>query len=353
MAVAQLDVNASSASAAATRAAGQRRRREGAPLRRTAAESARTAAARLVRAERTLVSRRRLAELAALRLRVLSTPGDTSLQQLAESGGEGEARGTAGEVARLARKIGIQVPADEVLFFPTLPLRVDSVRVRRGDSVSGRVMTVSNSRLAIDSSLSLSDAKLVRPGARVGIEEPDLGDQDDGVVTQVADRPGTHKVDRAACTSRSLPGTAPAQLVGASVKLTIAVKSTDEAVLTVPVTALSVGADGSSRAGAAAAARSTSVEPGSRPRAWSRSARAVEPRSWRAPGTARVPQEPARAAGAGSSTGRRQRLVGLGHRDLGHDRAEHGTSASDAWPRPVRACSPSPCQAGTLAGRHP
>jgi hypothetical protein len=43
------------------------------------------------------------------------------------------------------------------------------------------------------------------------------------------------------------PRSAPAQLVGASVKLTIAVKSTDEAVLTVPVTALTVGADGSSR----------------------------------------------------------------------------------------------------------
>jgi len=43
------------------------------------------------------------------------------------------------------------------------------------------------------------------------------------------------------------PGTAPAQLLGTSVKLTIAVKSTQQAVLTVPVTALSVGADGSSR----------------------------------------------------------------------------------------------------------
>ena len=43
------------------------------------------------------------------------------------------------------------------------------------------------------------------------------------------------------------PGTAPGQLVGASVKLTIAVKSTGEAVLAVPVNALSVGADGSSR----------------------------------------------------------------------------------------------------------
>ena len=186
-----------------------------------------------------------------------------------------ESRSTQREVSRLARKIGVSVPADEVLFFNTLPLRVDSVRVRRGDPVSGRVMTVSNSRLAIDSSLSISDAKLVRPGARVQIEEPDLGIKTTGVVTQVADSPGTHKVEQGRVYLSITPRSAPAQLVGASVKLTIAVKSTDEAVLTVPVTALTVGADGSSRVqvqrrgGAASTSRSSRA---SRPRDSSRSA---------------------------------------------------------------------------------
>jgi hypothetical protein len=108
-------------------------------------------------------------------------------------------------------------------------------------------MTVSNSRLAIDSSLSIADAKLVRPGARVTIEEPDLGIKTTGVVSQVADSPGTHKVEQGRVYLAITPRSAPAQLVGASVKLTIAVKSTDEAVLAVPITALSVGADGSSR----------------------------------------------------------------------------------------------------------
>src|ERR687896_447552 len=158
-----------------------------------------------------------------------------------------EARETEADAARVAREIGIVVPANEVLFFGSLPLRVDSVRVRRGDSVTTNVMTVSNSRLAIDSSLSLNDAKLVRPGARVTIEEPDLGVRTTGVVTQVADRPGTNKVDPARVYLEVAPGTAPVQLVGASVKLTIAVKTTRDAVLTVPVNALSVGADGSSR----------------------------------------------------------------------------------------------------------
>jgi hypothetical protein len=231
--VSQAELNASVASQAATRAAGR--------------DAVAKARADRVRSLRALPTARRQVVLAERRLRVLLTPGDTSLQRLVVQAAAKEARGTAQEVSRLARKIGVQVPANELLFFPTLPLRVDSVRARRGDAVTGRVMTVSNSRLAVDSSLSINDAKLVRPGATVKIEEPDLGIRTTGVVSQVADRPGTHKVDPGRVYLEVKPGTAPAQLVGASVKLTIAVKSTEEAVLTVPVTALSVGADGSAR----------------------------------------------------------------------------------------------------------
>jgi peptidoglycan hydrolase-like protein with peptidoglycan-binding domain len=245
--VAQLDLRAAIRSAAATRAAGQDAVATAQAVQRRAISGSRTAAARLVRAEQALSTARNQALLAARRLQVLSTPGDTSLQsQMSESAAR-EARETEAEASRLAARIGIQVPANEVLFFRTLPLRVDSVRARRGDNVAGSAMTVSNSRLAIDSSLSLNDAKLVRPGARVTVEEPDLGIRTTGVVRQVADRPGTHKVDPARVYLEIAPGNAPAQLVGASVKLTIAVKSTREAVLTVPVTALSVGADGTSR----------------------------------------------------------------------------------------------------------
>ena len=159
--VAQEELNASIASADATREGGR--------------NSVATAKADREHALKALPRARRQVVLAERRLRVLTTPGDASLQKLVAQAAKQEADGTARDVARLARKMGIQVPADEILFFNTLPLRVDSVRVRRGDAVSGRVMTVSNSRLAIDSSLSPNDAKLVRPGATVKIEEPDLG----------------------------------------------------------------------------------------------------------------------------------------------------------------------------------
>jgi peptidoglycan hydrolase-like protein with peptidoglycan-binding domain len=247
VAVARLDLRAAQRSAAATEAAGEDAIATARAARQRAINASRTASARVVRAEQAVATARRQADLAAGRLQILSRPGDTSLQRRLSESAAGEARETEADAARIASRLGIVVPANEVLFFGSLPLRVDSVRVRRGDSVTTNVMTVSNSNLAIDSSLSLNDAELVRRGAQVTIEEPDLGVRTTGVVTQVADRPGTHKVDPSRVYLEVAPGTAPVQLVGASVKLTIAVRSTRDAVLTVPVNALSVGADGRSR----------------------------------------------------------------------------------------------------------
>jgi hypothetical protein len=245
--VARLDVNAAIRALTASRAQGRDAVAKARSDQRVAERDARTAAADLVRARQALPTAHRQLSLAAQRLRVLRQPGEATVQRRLSESAQEEARDTAMEAARLARKIGVQVPANEVLFFPTLPLRVDSVRVKRGDTASGRVMTVSNTRLAVDSSLSIDDAKLVRVGASVEIEEPDLGVRTKGVVTEVADRPGTNKVDPSRVYLEVTPGTAPAQLVGASVRLSIAVKSTGRKVLTVPVNALSVGADGSSR----------------------------------------------------------------------------------------------------------
>jgi hypothetical protein len=245
--VARLDVDAATRAVTAALAQGRDAVAKARSDQRVAERDANTAAAEFVRARQAVPTARRQVTLAKQRLQVLRTPGDTEIQRLLTESAAKEVRGTAEEVARLAGKVGVQLPANEVLFFPTLPLRVDNVRVKRGDSASGRVMTVSNSRLAVDSSLSLDDAKLVRLGASVRVEEPDLGVRTNGVVTQVADRPGTNKVDPSRVYLEVTPGTAPAQLVGASVKLSISVKSTGRKVLTVPVTALSVGADGTSR----------------------------------------------------------------------------------------------------------
>ena len=157
------------------------------------------------------------------------------------------------------------MPADEVLFFPTLPLRIDDVKYKVGDEVTGQVMTVTNSRLVIDSALSTEDAKLVARGAPVAIRATDLGVSATGTVTDIATAPGTNGVDPTKFYLQVTPADAPASLVGASVVLTISVSSTQGEVLAVPITALSVAADGSSRVQVQAPDKSThyvTVTPG-------------------------------------------------------------------------------------------
>jgi hypothetical protein len=200
------------------------------------------------------IARRKLV-VALARVRILRRPPDATLERQIVASAQSEAARTQADLARLATRTGVQVPADEVLFFDSLPVRVDSLAVRRGSQLAGSAMTVSNSRLAIDSSLSVGDAKLVRNGLPVSIEEPDLGVKIGGAVSRIATKPGTSPPDLAGTTPidpartyvEVLPRNAPPSLVGTSVKLSIAVQSTKGRVLAVPIGALSVAADGSSR----------------------------------------------------------------------------------------------------------
>jgi hypothetical protein len=144
-------------------------------------------------------------------------------------------------------KPGVQVPADEVLFFPTLPLRVDEAKLRTGDEVTGPVMTVTNSRLVVEAALPTGDAKLVRAGNVVAIRAPDLNLDAAGTVSQVADTPGTNGVDPQRFFVQVAPAELSAGLAGTPVVLTITVGSTEGEALAVPVAALSLAADGTTR----------------------------------------------------------------------------------------------------------
>jgi hypothetical protein len=95
--------------------------------------------------------------------------------------------------------------------------------------------------------LTPNDAKLVTAGAKVLVEEPDLKISTPGDVSLVADRPGTNGVDPQKLYLQVTPRDAPPQLLGASVKLTIALTTTSGDVLAVPTSALTVGADGAPR----------------------------------------------------------------------------------------------------------
>lgn len=245
--VARTAYEAASAAADAARAAAPSLALQAQADARAAARDARLATAQVERARRSLATSRRQAALARMRVAILTSRADTRLQRQIVSAAQSESRRADAEVGRLAARTGVQVPAGEVLFFPLLPLRVDSVSARRGESVSGAVMTVSNSRIAIDSSLSINDARLVRVGMSVAIEEQDLRIKLTGRVSRIGSKPGTVATDPQRVYFEVTPVGAPPSLVGASVRLAIAVSSTRGAVLAVPVSALSVVADGTSR----------------------------------------------------------------------------------------------------------
>jgi Putative peptidoglycan binding domain len=244
---AQAELDASVAAANAAKVAGPDAQNKAAGDVNQAASDVKAADDELRRSRVALTNAQAAAKLTAQRVRVLSRPLDTqSMQAIAVAAGQEERR-TRAEVARLAREARIQVPANEILFFPSLPVRVDVVKAKRGSAVSGTVMNVTSSRLVVESQLDVGGAKLVRPGDPVRIEDQDLGIKAPGRVIVVADTPGTNRVDPSKFYFAVKPAGLVRAIVGSSVKLTISVKSTTGAVMAVPAPALSVGGDGDTR----------------------------------------------------------------------------------------------------------
>jgi peptidoglycan hydrolase-like protein with peptidoglycan-binding domain len=158
---------------------------------------------------------------------------------------------TAGRLAAdldiAQRMAGVQVPVDEIVFLPALPVRVEQVKVAVGAPAGGPVMTVTDNQVAIDSSLSLDEAPLVKAGMPVAIDEPALGIKATGVVRRVADGPGTDGVDGYHIYFEILVHETRTALAGFSLRLTIPIRSTRGPVTAVPVSALSLAADGTTR----------------------------------------------------------------------------------------------------------
>jgi hypothetical protein len=139
------------------------------------------------------------------------------------------------------------MPIDEVVFIHSFPVRVEEISARVGDTVGGPVIVVTNNQLAIDASLPLSEAPLVKPGMKVAIDEPDLGLQATGIVSRVAETPGTDGADGYHVYFEVLVDETKVKLEGFSLRLTIPVQSTGGAVTVVPISALFLAADGTSR----------------------------------------------------------------------------------------------------------
>jgi multidrug efflux pump subunit AcrA (membrane-fusion protein) len=141
----------------------------------------------------------------------------------------------------------VHVPADELVFVTEPPVRVSDVLVSVGDAPEGPLMLVTDAVVAIDSSVPIAEARLIHAGMPVLIDEPDLDIEASGTVSAVAAGPGTNELDSNHVYFEVTVDGDPEDIVGTSLRLTIPVESTEGEVLTVPVSALTLGADGSTR----------------------------------------------------------------------------------------------------------
>ncbi len=219
-------------------------------------------------AERELVSRdpRKLAqarsaaeakiEAGRAASRAAKTQGELTVQEALEAKkiAQLDARLAADRLDRLAtelssaqRQLGVQVPIDEIVFIPTLPVRIQEVTAAIGSSPSGPVLSVTDNQITIHSSLALDAAPFVKPEMEVHIDEPAYGVKARGIVEKVENTPGTHGVDGYHIYFAVRVDYTPVPLDGFSLRLTIPVKSTKGAVIAVPLSAVFLAADGTSR----------------------------------------------------------------------------------------------------------
>lgn len=153
----------------------------------------------------------------------------------------------AQDAARTALVANVQVPADEIVFVAASSVRVSELLVGVGDPAIGSVMKVTDSTVHVDAALALDDVGLVHPGMTARIEEPDLGVSASGTLVEVAPSPGTNGVDGFHVYARIDVSEPPATLIGASVRVIVPVESTAGEALAVPVSAVTLQADGTSR----------------------------------------------------------------------------------------------------------
>jgi hypothetical protein len=151
------------------------------------------------------------------------------------------------EVRLAESRLGTQIPVDEVVFVPALPVRVQELTAQVGDPARGPVMAVTDNQLVVDSSLPLDAVNLVKVGMPVHIDEQAIGIKASGSVSYVAPTSGTRGVDayHVYFAVRVLKTSAP--LENFSVRLTIPIESSAGAVIAVPVSAVSLAPNGKSR----------------------------------------------------------------------------------------------------------
>jgi peptidoglycan hydrolase-like protein with peptidoglycan-binding domain len=178
----------------------------------------------------------------------LKAAPDTTFERQAVSEAEDLLASAQVDLSELEATVGVVVPKSEIVFMRALPLAIEDVLFERGDFVSGDLYQLTGSDLKITSSVPLADYELVEVGTEVVLEDDVFELQVRAEIVELAEQPGTNGVsEQRVYMELVAQDEIPTELIGASVKITIPVRSTSGDVLAVPVAALSATADGEVR----------------------------------------------------------------------------------------------------------
>jgi HlyD family secretion protein len=148
-------------------------------------------------------------------------------------------------LASLNERTGPMLPLAEVVFLPTFPARVEKTTAQVGAAVKEPLMTLSSGALVVNAYLNPAQHALVKPGMKVEIVSEMMGITAAGRVSKIGEL--TQDQQRGSYGYPVTVGAATAldaKLAGQDVRLTVEAASTNGEVLAVPLSAISVGADG-------------------------------------------------------------------------------------------------------------
>ncbi|MEV3986399.1 peptidoglycan-binding protein [Nonomuraea sp. NPDC049758] len=146
-------------------------------------------------------------------------------------------------LAEFSRTYGTTVPPGEIVFLPSLPVRLHKPAVKAGEPVDKAVATVTGAGFVVSGSVDAAEAERVKPGLAASIET-DSGTTVPGTVTAVAgrDAKGAVPVTVTPASAKGLRA-----LAGQPVTVRVTIGATGGEVLVVPVAAVVTAADGRAR----------------------------------------------------------------------------------------------------------
>lgn len=177
-------------------------------------------------------------------------PPDYSSEQEAIADAEADLVEARADLVTLESEIGIVFPQSEFLFVSNLPRLISRVDIEAGQTVSDSVMRISGDDVTFTGGIAEISRQFVTVGTTVLIDDAGTGIEIEGVITELADNPGTNGEADSRYYFEVLPnGTFDSEAVVnvGNFRMTVPIERTEGDVISVPIAALSAGPDGSSR----------------------------------------------------------------------------------------------------------